>query len=132
MKSLTAVLPILALPAVVGEAVYLALQAVQFEIGAAELVRVAGAVATAWMAFLTGLAWRTYNLTRADHQLLHGSTGSPGLSARMERIERRVDDLPDEVERRFDGAVGRMQETTAKLEGRIERVEDRHMGEEHR
>jgi hypothetical protein len=129
VKSLTIALPILALPAVVGEVTYLALQAVQFEIGAAELVRVAGAVATAWMAFLTGLAWRTYRLTSLDHQLLHGLKDSPGVVTQLADVRRRVGDLPDDIERRFDGAVGRMQEYGAKLEGRIERLEDQRMGE---
>jgi hypothetical protein len=132
VKSLTAVLPVLALPAVVGEAVYLALQAVDLPIGNAELFRAVGAVVAGWATFFTGLTWRTFTMTRADHQLLHGVKGTPGLSERMERIERRVGDLPDDLERRFDLSVGRMVALGDKLETRIERLEDRHMGEEHR
>src|SRR3989304_6206508 len=133
VKSLTAVVPILALPAVVGEATYLALQAVDVPVGSAELFRAAGAIVVAWATFFTGLTWRTYTMTRANNQTLHGVKGAPGgMVADLAALRDDVRGIPADIEHRFDGAVARMQETSAKLEGRIERLEDRHLGEEHR
>ena len=140
MKSLTAVLPVLALPAVVGEAVYLALQAVDLPIGNAELVRAVGAVIAAWWAFFNALVWRTFTMTRANHQTLHGVKESPGgmvrdmaaLRIEITTLREDVRAVPAEAERRFDGAVDRMVGLADGLETRIARLEDRHMGEEHR
>src|SRR3990167_455929 len=133
VKSLTAVVPILALPAVVGEATYLALQAVDVPVGSAELFRAAGAIVVAWATFFTGLTWRTYTMTGANNQTLHGVKGAPGgMVADLAALRDDVRGIPADIEHRFDGAVARMQETSAKLEGRIERLEDRNLGEEHR
>ena len=133
MKSVTVLVPILALPAVVGEATYLALQAVDLPIGNAELFRAAGAIVVAWATFFTGLTWRTYTMTRGNHQTLHGVKGAPGgMVADLAALRDDVRGIPADIEHRFDGAVARMQETSAKLEGRIERLEGIHMGEEDR
>jgi len=140
VKTLTVVLPILALPAVVGEVTYLALQAVDLPIGNAELFRAVGAVAAAWWAFFNALAWRTFTMTRANHQTLHGVKENPGgmvrdmvaLRVEITTLREDVRRVPAEAERRFDGAVDRMVGLADGLETRIARLEDRHMGEEHR
>ena len=133
MKTLTVVLPILALPAVVGEVTYLALQAVDLPIGNAELFRAVGAVIAGWATFFTALTWRTYTMTRASHQTLHGVKGNPGgVVTRLETMEQRMANLPDDLARRFDGAVDRMVGLGDRLETRIARLEDKHMGEERR
>src|SRR3990167_3861349 len=133
VKSVTVLFPIFALPAVLGEVTYLSLQAVDVPVGSAELFRAAGAIVVAWATFFTGLSWRTYTMTRANNQTLHGVKGAPGgMVADLAALRDDVRGIPADIEHRFDGAVARMQETSAKLEGRIERLEDRHLGEEHR
>ena len=117
MKSVTVLVPILALPAVVGEATYLALQAVDLPIGNAELFRAAGAIVVAWATFFTGLTWRTYTMTRGNHQTLHGVKGAPGgMVADLAALRDDVRGIPADIEHRFDGAVARMQETSPKTE----------------
>jgi len=132
VKSVTVLFPIFALPAVLGEVTYLSLQAVDVPVGSAELFRAAGAIVVAWATFFTGLSWRTYTMTRANHQTLHGLKDAPGIVSNLHDLSRRVAELPDDIERRFDAAVAREQEGMARIEGRVERLEDRHMGEEHR
>src|SRR3990167_8886633 len=118
VKSVTVLFPILALPAVVGEATYLVLLAVDVPVGSAELFRAAGAIVVAWATFFTGLTWRTYTMTRANNQTLHGVKGAPGgMVADLAALRDDVRGIPADIEHRFDGAVARMQETSAKLEG---------------
>lgn len=86
-----------------------ALQAIHFEIGAAEIFRVAGAVLTLWMTLLTAIGWRILRtqVNREDFR----------------RLEDRVDAIPALITEAREETANRVAGPLLDLETRVRELE---------
>ena len=118
-------LPVLALPALLGEAAYVVLGQIHFEFGATEIVRVVGAVSVGWMSLLTGIGFRMLKV----RTVVMGDGKDPGLigefQAFREETRKNFNELPDRLREVTSEAANQVTAPLIGYGSRLDSAEER-------